>query len=314
MNKKICVSVLFISLIALMLSPSVVGADTVEITDGINDVDKYNEAGDIVQENISMPNFDIKKVGFTQNGQTVELNLELADGGEFQKTEDETYDIILFTTSSNLLYVIQYTGVDMEIEGVNLELIIMDLDGNFYDPLSYSVNNNVLTVSFELGNKNEKALTAFAIIEAYAGKYRYDDSLPDNFTSYEDVFTLNPDAGGPYEGKINQNIEFHASLEGKTPSDYEWVWVIQNTDEYFYGQNPTYKFALPDNYTGLLYVYNDEGDFGSTSFYVNITGGSTSTGGNADEGNSGSGLMMFAILIAIIVIVGVVVVIVVLRR
>jgi len=316
MKKKIYVSILFAGFIALALTPSAIGANTVKITDNINDVKKLDAAYTVIGENLTYPDADINEVSFIQTGKNVEIQLKLAEGGEFRPSSQNSYNILLYTTSPNIFYFIVYTGIEGELGNIDFEVLITDMGDNFYKSKDVSVEDNVLTFSFELGSSNERCMSLNALVQLVAGDNSYFDSVPDNLESPEtgDIFKVQPMAGGPYEGKTGENIAFQGSLEEGAPSEYEWVWLIQDTGEYLYGQNPVHKFTLPDNYTGILYVYNDKGDFGYAPFEVNIAGSSTSTGGNADEGGSGSGLMMFAILIAIIVIAGVAVVVVVLRR
>ncbi|GAG76538.1 unnamed protein product, partial [marine sediment metagenome] len=149
------------------------------------------------------------------------------------------------------------------------------------------------------------------LIAASVGDYGYADSLPDNITSFDDIFTFTPIVEDSFEGKVNENIAFKADLESGEPSDYEWVWAVQDGD-FLYGQNPSKSFSQPGNYSGVLYVYNEE-EFGKEFFFFDVAGSPTSKGGAGDN-DSGSALMIFAIIIAIIVIAGIAVVFFVIRR
>lgn len=326
MKKKICVSILFAIFIASMLIPSVSAADSLTITDRINDVKKYKDLGgeseEIVQENITYPDADIEELKYSQDGSKVEITFKLADGGVLRPSETNQYYVILYTTSPNLAYFIYYTGLKIEYEGKDVEFLILDAGGQEYEVIDKDVGDNYFTISFELADKNEKCMSINGLVqidvEDNGKNYSYVDSVPDSLTSIEtgDLFTIEPVAGGPYTGKTGENIEFQGNLIDGNPSDYEWVWYIEQTEDYFYGQNVTHKFDFAGNYTGILYVYNDKGDFGYADFSVDISSAKStpSTPGSESNSGSGSGITIFLILIAVIVIAGVAVVVVVLRR
>ena len=232
MKKKIYVSILIASIVVLLLSTSVAAADTLTITDDINDVIKYDGAGEIVQRNVNFSDADIKEISFTQDGKTVEVQLKLVEGGKLRPTEDNKYSLILYTTSPSIAYFITYLGYEVEIEGQNFEFVIMDFEGNFYDFKDKDVQDDYFSVSFDLANKNEKCMSINALVEILATDYSYIDSVPDNlaFLDTDDIFfTVQPIAGGPYEGKTGDSITFQGSLEEGDPSEYEWVWLIQET-------------------------------------------------------------------------------------
>ena len=315
MNIKICISIILALTLSIILTPVISAANTVTISDGTNDIEKYNELSELVKDGIEFDDIDIEEISFTQDDEEVTVSLKLVDGGVLSPTADRPYTLVLFTASPNIVYLIFYLGAEAEYDGQTFEFLITNLVDGFYDVKDRQVSDNQFSVTFDLANKNERCLSLNAFVDFEVDNYSYRDSVPDQYLSLdeEDFFTIQPLAGGPYEASTGQNIVFQGDLETGNPSDYEWVWLIDDTEDYLYGQNPTHKFNFAGNYTGTLYVYNDQGEFGFEYFTVEVSGKDITSSGGGDS-DSGSGLMMFIILIAIIVIIGIAVVVIVLRR
>ena len=89
-------------------------------------------------------------------------------------------------------------------------------------------------------------------------------------TTFEVVSStpINVDAHGPYEGFINEPIQFFGSVSGGVPP-YSWFWNFGdgNTST---EQNPIHTYILPNEYTINLTVVDNEGRNGNTTTIVTI--------------------------------------------
>jgi hypothetical protein len=142
-----------------------------------------------------------------------------------------------------------------------------------------------------------------------------EEGYSDEVNPLDEEFFIEVDSGDTYTGKIGETIQFNGSLDQGDSSDYEWLWVIEETNDVLGGMgetNPSKVFNSPGTYNGNLYVFNENGVYGGENFLVTITG--SQSGGNGDDDGGGSGLTTFLILVIIIVIIGIAVVFFVMRR
>jgi len=321
MVNKICIiGLITVSLLAISMGMTTTvqaKIDTITITDVVDDVIYSSEDEN---ETVSRPNIDIYQVICNQDGKKISLSLKLKNDGKIT-TENSIYDLSLLTTHNT--YEIMF-GDETLLEEIGYGYKTVIVTSNFIKGKTTELTNaeykgvgtNTLTVTFNLIKNIERIITCSAMTMDIYGYIDY------SIYEGEQENMIYPDAGGKdgvYEAKVGETVEFNGGLEnGLNPADYEWlwvIWVINDANKLLEGQNPTCVFNFPDNYSGILYVYNSEGYYGIDDFVVNInastTGGGTGTGGSSF---SGSGLIMFIVLLAVIVIAGVAVIIYITRR
>ena len=295
MMKQIILSIL------ILTSFTLVTANTVkaEINKIIVD-DKENDVYlNFEEQNQSRPNIDISQITCEQKGRHIDLSLKLIDGGKIQESDFLSYSIELMTTKD--IYD-GYFGVNLETQEQEFECSILD---KTIDCDCSGVNTDTLTISFNLPDEKEKIITisAFAMeatnITSQSAD-QYVDFANQDFYGEETVLQIN--AGTNYTGKVGDTIKFSGTLENGTASDYEWIWYIETANEYMYGQNPSKTFKFPGVYTGTLFVFNSQGDYGTDSFMVNISsaGGSGGNNGGKDGGTPGFEIITLIAAIAIL--------------
>jgi len=322
MIKKIVVAILLI-LTFLMLSITVQAADeTITLTDDINDVVRILEDGEI---SVTKPNFDIEEITAIKTGDEVELRLKLIDGGIIEKSTFSGTVLILngYTIelqTSHHVYTASYLGLDIDeetleaLEGLggvadpfDLKCFVQVDYTDYLEDISYTgEGENLLSITFDLYNDYEKLIGLLGVVEALGEEFSYMDEAFINDT-------IKVDSGGHYSGKAGEKINYKGTLEEGDPSDYEWLWVIDDSSKMFEGAETSYnKLIKTGNYTGTLFVYDSMGSYGYDTFTVNITGSSSVNGANG--GDTDSGIMLFIIIIAVVIIAGVAVVIFFIRR
>ena len=76
------------------------------------------------------------------------------------------------------------------------------------------------------------------------------------------------DAGGEYDWKVGEPIEFEGEEEGGAEA-YNWSWDFGDGNTSFM-QNPTYVYSQSGNYTAILTVTDDVGTVASDGAMVEI--------------------------------------------
>jgi hypothetical protein len=295
--KKIVISLMLLS--ALVASSFNVSAynGTLIVNDGTSDVISD------VDENISLPNVDIKELKCIQTGQMVEISLQLEDGGKFE--DSSIFFIFLKTTSSSpdVYYQIIYAEVLIPESTTGNPVTIMYVDDVITEDSFSGRGTNKITFEFKLKESSERIVSLSAISTDIS--YKYADAAPDNLEAdeYGIVPNLDVDAGDPYSTKTSESLSLTGTIDDGDASDYTWLWKIDESNIEFEGQNPSYTFKIPDIYTGILYVFDDEGNWGYDYFEINASsksGGSSGGGGTNEE--PGFELVIVVAAIAIIAI------------
>jgi hypothetical protein len=242
------------------------------------------------------PNIDIILIEYSISGKQVTLTLEVK--GEIENKGDiENYETDFISYQLML-----YTSEDAyDIIYINEECII---DGPT-DEVSWDIDDSTLEFSFELGSATEAydGLMGLTVDLDFANLKMYGDEF------YDVEEEIDVDAGGDYEGKPGESIQFNGYAQGGT-EPYEWSWDF---DEDFLPdsnkQNPTWTFNKPGEYNITLTVSDSIGYQGVAFTSVVISGASNGNGDSED-----SPLLLFVALIIVIVIAGVAVLVYVLRR
>ena len=279
MIKKILpLMILVISLLAASIPSASAQNSILTITDDINDVAGEEEA------NLSRPNVDIYQVTCEQDGKDVSLSLKLAPGGIIQNSTTYGYVMGVLTTGG---YAYTVSFGELIVESKNWMVVATPLAGEGEDiELDYQVsgmNTDTVTISFNLLKSYEKCISAYAMVYEFSLSKPYIDEV--YFDRFYSGGNLVIDAGGPYSGKKGKTINFKGTIEDGNISDYKWVWLIQETNTVLEGAEVSYTFKIAGNYTGILYAYDSEGNFGMADFNVDITlpKSSGQTNGNGDE-------------------------------
>lgn len=293
MKKKALVIGLVMYFIILASTATVSAIDEFEeYTDEEDDVIDY-----LGEENISRPNIDIINVEYSRIGKNVKITLtvkgNIQNAGDLEDFENlpQIYYNFLLVTDSN------------EYDIIYINKVVNSSYGE--EDISYDVDGSDLEISFSL-NSDEEVYDSLAV-------YTFDiasitEFYLDEFAS-EPIDMLDVDAGGPYEGKVGETIEFSGSVNDGT-SPYEWEWdldgdyITDSTD-----RNPTWTYDEEGEYDITLTVTDSFGDQGIDFSTVEITGS-----GNGDNDSDGTPLIIFVALIVVIVIAGIAVLVFVIRR
>ena len=277
-KKMLPVMILVISLLAPSFPSASAQSSILTITDDINDVTGEEEG------NLSRPNVDIYQVTCEQNGKDVSLSLKLAPGGVIQNSMTYGYVMGVLTTGG---YAYTVSFGELIVESNSWTVVATPLVGEGDDiELDYQVsgmNTDTVTISFNLLKSYEKCISAYAMVYEFSLSKSYIDEV--YFDRFYSGGNLVIDAGGPYSGKKGKTINFKGTIEDGNISDYKWVWLIQETNTVLEGAEVSYTFKIAGNYTGILYAYDSEGNFGMADFTVDITlpESSGQTNGNDDE-------------------------------
>lgn len=301
MIKKTIISILILA--GLLISAINVNAyeTTLTIDDGTNDILKGDEEGNI-WENFSYPNIDIDELTCVQSGKKVEITLKLNETGEIEDSLLTTYLLTLITTYEHGGYIMTYNSDLVSELGGTGPILIMDGMGELVNSTTFSgVGTNTLSFSFNLKSTNERAIGIGALVGKTSGNYSYADNAPDDFDEMSLGMTVYPSAGGSYDIEVGDTLELSGDLEEGDASDYNWLWVFDDTSIELEGQNPTTDaLKTKDVYTGRLYVYDDEGNWGLDVFEVNVTSEAGSDTSSNDEPGFELVLVVAAIAVALL--------------
>jgi hypothetical protein len=291
MIKKIFISTLV--LIGLVISSSTVFAadETITHTDDINDIFSDYE------ENLTREDIDIEVVSAIKTGDEVELRLKLIDGGEIKKSLIPTILYWMTLQTSHHSYSATYTGIDWSELGEGFEdydsEAIVESDLGTVDINSFSgEGENVLSIKFDLYSANERLIS---ISEVLALESATDGNTFSDMYLVDELFIRNDEE---YEAIAGKSFTLNASLEEGNPDDYEWLWVFDDSNIMIEGQTPTYTINKPDVYTGVVYAYDSDGNYGIDYFSVNVSKSSTGNGGG---GNNQPGFELLVVIVAIAV-------------
>jgi hypothetical protein len=299
MMKKACISIIvFVAIIIMGALPAIAVDYTITVTDPLGDVLQYVIDEEEPVGTYDAPNIDILEVKAEQTGNGVTLTLTVSEEGIIEKSENSMYIIFLATTSPDIIYSIYYAGW---IEMYSDEVFMIEHGHSEVDVDDYSIENNILSVSFKLSDSRER------IMGLYAMTYKdtdsdsiYADEAPDDVEE-EMMGLLIPDAGRNYSTTVGVPIDFQATLEEGNPEDYEWLWVFEDTGITLTGSNPIHTFSMPDTYYGILYVFDGEGKWGIDEFSVTITGDPIDTNGTDKPTTPGFEIILFLIAITLLV-------------
>ena len=278
---------------------------TLTLTDDTDDVLKTDIEGNTT-ENFVYPDMDIQEIKCIQVGQKVTIALKLNDDGEIGGSLSATYLILLITTHESLGYFITYSNEILSSFGGMDPILIMDGNANTINHTDYTVNNNILSVEFNLQNSNEKIIYAGALLaeSSLDSGNEYTDYAPDGFDLDLLGMNLFVNAGGSYDTKTGESLTLKGTLEEGTASNYDWLWMIDDSAIEMTGDSPSYTFKIPGTYTGRVYVSDEEGNWGLDVFQVNVTGKDVSSGSSGSNGQPGFELVavLGAIAISLVIL------------
>jgi len=251
------------------------------------------------EENVSYPDTDIKKITINRVNDEVELILELNDDGNIPTSNIILFFMYVLTTHNTYT---PYYGVSAASgESIDLEIEAMVMAENDEDVMTdYSINKNKLTMTFNLLESYERIVGVGEILltwaESFASTGYYDE------ISLEGVYTFpSVDADGPYKVMPGDKTTFNGTLDEGNPNDYTWIWTIDGTSITKEGQNAQHTFLIPGNYTGTLYVFNDQGQYNIDSFEAQVKG--TVTNGNDNNNGPGFEILLLVVAFAVALII-----------
>jgi len=303
MIKKTCISIIVTLILVASFSLNVNAADAITITDPVDDV------SDITLEdaNMSRPSVDITEVYSIRNGKEIELKLKLAEGGTIQSSSlTHLYMYTIGLQTSKEEYGAVYTGLDFssispEDLGVddiseysNLDCYVQTTSMDYLDVNSYSgAGENELSIKFDLLDSDEIIIAVYGVTMEYFGNFSYFDECSGEELTIDTTtfFDIQP-------GEI---VDFEAVLDEGTASDYEWLWVFEENGIELTGVQTNYTFKLPGQYEGIVYVYDDEGNWGLEQILVNVTSPADAKK-SKDSGTPGFEIITIILLIAAIVV------------
>ena len=267
------------------------------------------------------PNVDIINITYSKTGKDVTLSLKvkgkIEDRGDIDDPEAETlvsYGILLSTDKQdyNILY-------------VNQECLLNEVESG----ITFDKDESTITFYFDLESDDENYVGLYVVADDIVMTGFYDIQwYEDDFS--DEAIGVSVDAGGSYEGVVNQSVNFSGSASGGSPP-YMWEWNFGDgniSNE----QNPTHIYSEAKEYSVVLRVtdanedsyydyatviISDGGDDGDDGDDGGDDGGSgDSTDGTSDNngGSSDFGLLIFGAVIVIIAIIGVIVIIAIIRR
>jgi len=282
----------------------VMADETETLTDPENDVMDYiNQV-----YTTSKPNVDIISLTYHREGKEVTITLEvkgeIEDRGNINDILEgmTNIDLVLYyieLSTSSESYIIRY---------VNGACNLSYSSGSWKNISTFSVNNNVLTVWFDLLSSNE----TFDSISAGTT----DIDMPE---WYEDLIILS-DAfevyiESPYDGKVGENINFSAGIIGGTPP-YTWTWdfgdgeSFNEENSFAIFANATHAYSHPGTYNVTLTVTDSGGLTESDYTTVTITGNAADKNHDTTSDN----LIIFIVVLTIIIIIGIAAIVFVIKR
>jgi PKD repeat protein len=262
------------------------------------------------------PNIDLKQVSYAKNTGntkvtiTIEVYGEIEDKGDL---ESEDFDSLNLISYSIILYTSQNGYYELNYINQTCQLLSGDKTENITD---FTVNGGILTINFDLLSADE------TYDEMIVNTVELDFSSLEDIGYYMDMAPDEPmtvDAGGPYDGEVNEDIEFTGTIlyPGKEPYTYQWDFGDGETSTV---EDPTHSYDSAGNYTIKFTVTDNEGKIAMQNTTITITKSDTpngnGNGGNNNQNGDGTdnGLILFIAVIAIIVIIGIVVIIFIIRR
>ncbi len=291
--------ILFVAMIFFisMFATNVSAENVFTINDGTEDVIDANE------NFTDYPDVDINQVMVNKDGNAIEFTLKLVEEG---KILDSGFIVAYsgYLTTSKRVYEIVYAIADESLglyeDGVTISAYGFESsaeEGIDVDVKDYSgVGTNTLTINFNLLDNNEICIGLDCLTLTMGdatGLGTYLDQL-----NLEYDFPI-ADAGEPYNIKAGNKVTLEGTIDEGSASDYNWLWTIDDTSITYTGQTAEHTYSIPGNYTGTLFVYNDQGQYDSSKFEVNVQGEKTNGGGNNNGGNNQPGFEMIAVIAAI---------------
>jgi len=307
---KILILAMSVSCLLIGSMYSVVAADEeVSIEDPEGDVFVFDYASEDIEDLVTTdekPNIDIKEATYSKNDGSTEVTLTLEvygnieDKGSLDEEDFDSLNLVSYGFSiytSQDAYEINYINQTCQLSYSNYDLL------NITD---FSIDGGTLTIHFDLLNADETydemIVNTVELILLGDDIGYYMDTAPDE--------PMSVDAGGPYEGEVEDDIEFSASILYPGAEPYTYLWDFGD-GETATGINPVHFYEAAGNYTIILTVTDDAGSTAESTTMVTITEGDAPPSNGANED---SGLFMFVALIAIIVIIGIIVIIFIIRR
>ena len=267
-----------------------------------------------------IPNIDIKEVKYIHNDGSNKATIILQvygiieDRGSLDESDfGEAFNTVAYamslTTTKNS-YLINY---------VNKTCALTKSDFNTENITDWSVNNDKLTINFELENTDESYVdlsaetTDIDIDFSFESGGFYFDTIP-NLLFVEIKEEKNIE-------EIGKSIQFTADAQDQygASGDFTYVWNFGDGNPTSKLKNPTHTYNSVGNYTVTLTVEDDLGNIGNDTTSIQIiekdsNGNGNGNGGENNQNGSESGLSLFITIIAVIIIIGILVLIFIIRR
>jgi len=308
----------------LLLSTYGVVADEIreEVNDEEDDVMEISIESEDITTTDKKPNIDITKIEYhreNQNKKTVTLTLEVNSRGHIQDSGDE----------NNLLEPMVFYMIVLETsESVYMVFYMNDFCTLDDEEVTPSVVDNKLSVTFDLNAIDETyvSLSAETAEMNLLSGGEYYDSAPD----IDESLVIDIDA--PYTGEVGETISFTGSIDNGQSSIYDWEWSFgdgetlskeNQTDTTFI---VTHIYSEDGTYNVYLDVIDDNYNYGTASFTINITADQNNNDNGNNNGNNNavvddqdsseteSSYLLFFGLIIIIIAIGTSVLVIIIRR
>ena len=301
MIKKTLIISLTLLFIITTATLSVCGEEeTTIIEDNIEDV------ADLLGNQHSRNNVDIKEIVIIKNNNQIELQLKLIDNGEIIVSEDIYYIVALVTSED-----------EYEIGFFDNEFYAVNHLGEIQDAQYSGVGTDTLIMTFNLSNSDEEISEVMATTFEEGTTGFFMDVAPD----FSDLII---DIAAPDEGEVNEKINFSAiNFGGTAPFSYEWDFDDGTISD---DESPSHYFDSEGDYEVTLTVTDDAGNIETATTIISITNPNNGNNGDNNGNNNGNGndddsdknpdsaLFIFIGLILVLVIGGIAVVIFVIRR
>jgi len=297
-------AILFMFIAVLLITSNLVLA----VDETITHKDKTNDVEDENLENVVRPDLDIEQITAIKSGREVELKLKLASGGTIQKSNLLSslyiYGIVLTTTHQE--YYATYIGIDVssldpeDLEDIDpgeigdLACSVTDLYDESIEVNSYTgEGENELSIKFNIYDSDERLIALSAGCQDYYQGF-YDDFQGKNILIQSDEF---------YNATAGDQLELSATLENEElePTDFTWLWFFEDSDIVLEGQTASHNFKIPGSYSGKLYVFDSDGNYGYNLFVASVKGEAINGGDDNDEPGFEVLTLIVAIAIAIFI-------------